>query len=55
MKNLNTVQQTELDAILDSEDFKNIFDIEKEKAELAKDGWTIKEAREFAQFLIKTK
>ena len=26
MKNLNTVQQTELDAILDSEDFKNIFD-----------------------------
>ena len=52
MKNLNTVQQTELDAILDSEDFKSIYDYDKEVAELAKELWTMKEVREFATFLI---
>jgi len=31
MKNLTTKQQTELNNILDSEDFKNIFDWSKKK------------------------
>jgi hypothetical protein len=53
MKNLNTVKQTKLNAILDSDDFKNIYDYDKEVAELAKERWTMREVREFSQFLIK--
>jgi len=53
MKNLTTKQQTELNNILESEDFKNIFDFEQEKKDLEKDGWNHKEVREFAKSLIK--
>lgn len=40
--------------ILNNKNFNEMFDIEAEQKELEEDGWTIEEARKFAQFLIKT-
>jgi hypothetical protein len=44
-----------LDQILESKEFNEMFDFEAEKQEIENAGWTLEEARKFAQFLIKTK
>jgi hypothetical protein len=43
-----------LNDILDSKEFNEMFNVEQELKELENDGWTLEEARKFAQFLIKT-
>lgn len=43
-----------IENILDSKEFNEMFDFQTEQKELEEDGWTIEEARKFAQFLIKT-
>lgn len=42
-----------IDKILNSKEFKNIYDIEQEKKELAKDGWTMEEVMGLAGFVKK--
>ncbi len=42
-----------LNDILDSKEFNEMFNIEQEVQELENEGWTLQEAREFAKFLIK--
>ena len=44
-----------LNDILDSEEFNEMFNLEQEIQELEKDGWTLQEARNFAKFLINNK
>jgi hypothetical protein len=45
MKNLND--------ILESQEFNDLFNIEQEVAELEKDGWTLQEVMDFAQSMVK--
>lgn len=40
---------TTIENILDSEEFNQMFDFEKEQEELDKAGWTMKEVIEFAK------
>lgn len=47
---INTIED-----ILNSNEFNALFDVEAEKKEIEQSGWTIEEARKFAQFLIKNK
>jgi hypothetical protein len=44
-----------LNDILDSKEFNEMFNIEQEVKELENAGWTLQEAREFAKFLINNK
>lgn len=46
-------KKEEINKILDSEEFKDIYDVEEEKKELAKDGWTLDEVMGFAGFVKK--
>ena len=46
-------KKEEINKILDSEEFKDIYDVEEEKKELAKDGWTLEEVMGFAGFVKK--
>jgi hypothetical protein len=41
-----------LNDILDSKEFNEMYNIEQEMIDLEKDGWTLEEARKFAKFLI---
>ena len=46
-------KKEEINKILDSEEFKDIYDVEQEKKELAKDGWTLEEVMGLAGFVKK--
>lgn len=52
--NEKTKSMENLNDILDSKEFNEMFNVEQELKELENDGWTLEEARKFAQFLIKT-
>jgi hypothetical protein len=42
-----------LDELLNSEEFNTFFNVEEEEKELKKEGWTLKEVREFAESMNK--
>jgi hypothetical protein len=44
-----------LNDILDSEEFNEMFNLEQEIKELEKDGWTLQEVRNFSNSLINNK
>lgn len=44
-----------LDELLNSEEFNTFFNVEEEEKELKKEGWTLKEVREFAESINKKK
>jgi hypothetical protein len=44
-----------LNDILDSEEFNEMFNLEQEIQELEKDGWTLQEVRNFSNSLINNK
>lgn len=48
-QNKNTNGMNTLDDILNSEEFNNMFDIEKEQEELKEAGWTYEEIKEVAK------
>lgn len=53
MKALNVKQQNELNDILDSELFNELFDFQTEKKEIEKSGWKYKELQNFGKQLAK--
>ena len=53
MKALNVKQQNELNNILDSDLFNELFDFETEKKEIEQAGWTYKELQNFGKQLAK--
>lgn len=44
-----------LNDILESKEFNEMFDFETERKELEESGWTLEEARSFAKYLIAIK
>lgn len=53
MKNLTVKQESELNEILNSDLFNDLFDFEAEKKEIEEAGWAYKELQSFANQLSK--
>jgi hypothetical protein len=53
MRTLKIKQEKELNDILNSDSFNNLFDFEAEKKEIVEAGWTYKELQSFAKQLSK--
>ena len=50
--NMTTAQNIELNAILDSQEFNQIFDFESERKEIQEAGWTYEMISEISKVII---